>query len=385
MNKSNHRLSIKPRVFVAISGGVDSSVAAALLKKQGYDVTGVFMKNWTDNRFNCPYKEDRESAMRVAAVLDIPFYTWNFEAEYKKEVVDYMIKGYRSGITPNPDVMCNQKIKFNLFLKRAIKEGADYIATGHYVKNQKSKIKNQNDKLKLKNDKVISIRQLAERDLKFQDTYQLFQAEDETKDQSYFLWTLNQKQLKYCLFPIGDYLKTDVRKMAKKIGLLTANRPDSQGICFIGKVKLKDFLSNYIPKRSGDILSIEGEKLGTHEGAWFYTIGQRQGLGISGGPYFVVSKDIKKNRIYVTKDKFSSELMTKKILVHKINWINQSISKNIRAMIRYGGEIVDCSIKEIKNKKIEVTFKKSQWAVAVGQSIVFYSKTGEMLGGGVVT
>src|SRR3989338_4245596 len=212
-------------IYVAMSGGVDSSVAAALLKKQGYDVVGVFMKPWSpvietrDKRQEtsfCLWRQDREDAMRAAAVLGIPLLTWDFSREYKKEVGDYMIREYKAGRTPNPDVMCNKEIKFGLFLKMALKEGADYIATGHYVKKQKAKSKKQNHNSK---SKII---------------YRLFQAKDKNKDQSYFLWTLSQEQLKYCLFPIGDYTKPEVRKLAKKFGLPNYDKKDSQGVCFIG-------------------------------------------------------------------------------------------------------------------------------------------------------
>src|SRR3989344_9098628 len=224
---------IDKKVYVAMSGGVDSSVAAALLKKRGYAVTGVFMKPWQPEGVECLWKQDREDAMRVAAVLGIPLLTWDFSKEYKKEVADYMIREYRAGRTPNPDVMCNKHIKFGLFLKKALEEGADYIATGNYVKKQKAKSKKQNHNSK---SKII---------------YRLFQAKDKNKDQSYFLWTLSQEQLKYCLFPIGDYTKPEVRKLAKKFGLPNYDKKDSQGVCFIGPLDMKDFLKRYIKPKTG--------------------------------------------------------------------------------------------------------------------------------------
>lgn len=358
---------LKRKVFVALSGGVDSSVAAFLLKKQGYNVVGVFMKNWADERFECPWKKDRQSALRVAAALDIPFYTWNFEKEYKKAVVDYMIDGYRNGITPNPDVMCNKKIKFDVFLKRALKEGADYIATGHYVRIT-------NYELGIRNSKKPF----------FIINNSLFISKDKNKDQSYFLWALTQEQLKYCLFPVGSYLKSEVRELARRHKLPTAKRPDSQGICFIGEVKLKDFLSAYLPEKQGDIVGIDGQKLGKHNGAWFYTIGQRHGLGLAGGPYFVVDKDVKKNIIYADKGHNSQNLETKKIITSSINWISALQKKQLKARIRYRGKLASCRIKLLNKDMVEVKFDKPQWALAPGQSIVFYGLRGEMYGGGII-
>lgn len=380
----------KQTVFVALSGGVDSSVAALLLKKQGYNVVGVFMKNWADESFECPWKEDRQSAIRAAAALDILFYTWNFEKEYKKAVVDYMIDGYKKGITPNPDVMCNKKIKFDVFLKRALKEGADYIATGHYVKIQsvgplrhssseasrRTKIKNQNDSLR----HIFS--EASKSKLKI--IHKLYQAKDKNKDQSYFLWPLTQEQLKYCLFPVGEYLKSEVRELARRHKLPTAKRPDSQGICFIGEVKLKDFLSVYLPEKQGDIISVDGEKLGKHNGAWFYTIGQRHGLGLAGGPYFVVDKNVKKNIIYVDKGHNSQNLETKKIVVRGLNWIITQKIKQLKARIRYRGKLASCRVKLLNKNRIEARFNKPQWAPASGQSVVFYGPAGEMYGGGII-
>ncbi|MEK7062321.1 MAG: tRNA 2-thiouridine(34) synthase MnmA, partial [Patescibacteria group bacterium] len=235
----------KKTVFVAMSGGVDSSVAALLLNKQGYNVIGVFMRCY--NLDGCS-ERDAEDARRVAEKLNIPFYVWDFEEEYKKKVVEYMVKGYKKGITPNPDVMCNREIKFGLFLEKALSMRADYVATGHYVR-----IKNYELGIRGGKKPLFIIHNL------------LFIAKDTNKDQSYFLWTLTQKQLKHCLFPIGEYLKSEVRKIAKKAGLLTAEKKDSQGICFLGKVSLDDFLKNYIPEKRGDVLlalnSVKGDTI----------------------------------------------------------------------------------------------------------------------------
>ena len=366
MRKNNRK-----KVFVGMSGGVDSSVAAFLLKKQGYDVIGIFIKCF--NLDGCA-ERDAEDARRVAEKLKIPFYVWNFEEEYKKKVVDYMVEGYKKGITPNPDVMCNREIKFGLFLEKALEMETDYVATGHYIKIKKLKIKNQND------------------NSKFKIIYKLSQANDKNKDQSYFLWTLTQKQLKHCLFPIGNYLKSEVRKIAKKADLPIAEKKDSQGICFLGKVSLSEFLKKYIPEKKGDVLNINGEKIGKHKGAHFYTIGQRHGLGIGGfkKPYYIVEKNVKKNIIVVAEGDDNLVLYKKEIELINVNFINpvnSYILKNIRikvlTRVRYRQPLVPAILK-IKNSKLKIEFDAPVKFVAPGQSAVFYSKKGEMLGGGVI-
>ena len=275
-----------------MSGGVDSSVAAYLLNKatpnnfsklfgrptpkgfRGYDVTGVYMKGWSLT--GCA-EEDARDARRVAGALGIPFYVFDFENEFKKAVVDYMISEYAIGRTPNPDVMCNREIKFGLFLKKAPELGADYIATGHYVR--KSEIRNSKSETNSKSQ-----------------NFKLLKAKDKNKDQSYFLWTLTQEQLKYCLFPIGDYIKPQIRALAKKYKLPTAEKPDSQGVCFVGEIDVAEFLKEKLGKNPGPILTLAGEKVGVHDGLSFYTIGQRKGIGSIGGgtPYYVVSKNTAK-------------------------------------------------------------------------------------------
>ncbi|HEY4474988.1 MAG TPA: tRNA 2-thiouridine(34) synthase MnmA [Candidatus Paceibacterota bacterium] len=368
-------LKNKKLVCVAMSGGVDSSVAAALLKKQGLDIVGVFMKPWSPNLStttlnvvtgsvvdNCPWKEDREDAMRAASVLGIRFETWDFSKEYKKSVTDYMVKEYRAGRTPNPDVMCNKEIKFGLFFDRAMKEGADYIATGHYVRVKQGR---------------------------------LFTAKDKNKDQSYFLWTLKQKQLEKCLFPIGDYIKPEVRKLAKKFGLSNHDKKDSQGVCFIGPLNVKDFLQTKIKTKTGNILHLDGRILGKHDGIYYYTIGQRHGLNMSigGGPYYIVSKNVKKNIIYVGSNK---NLLSKKMKLININWINstdqtgQPVDNRLRksvinrefevdVRVRYRAELK----KAVLKKSGELELKTPERAITSGQSAVFYKK-GELLGGGVI-
>ncbi len=346
-------------------------MAAALLKKQGYNVTGVFMRPWqppVDNRHSmsvihrCLWQKDREDAMKVAAKLGIPLLTWDFSKGYKREVADYMIREYRAGRTPNPDVMCNKYIKFGLFLEKALKEGADYIATGHYIKIKNVKIKRQND------------------NSKFKIIYKLFQARDKNKDQSYFLWTLTQKQLKYCLFPLGDYIKPKIRRMAKKFGLSTANKKDSQGVCFVGSLDMKEFLKNYIKPKRGRILDIDKKLVGYHDGVFYYTIGQRHGLDIKNGkgPYYVVDKDIKKNIIYVGGE---SDLRENKVKVRDISWINDELKFpiQINAKIRYRSK----SAIVVLSKNGNLTFKKSSRAITSGQSVVFY-RSDELVGGGIL-
>jgi len=363
---------LKRKVFVALSGGVDSSVAAALLKKQGYNVTGVFMKNWSDPAWPCAFKEDRQDAMRVCAQLNVPFKTFDFTKEYKNKVVDYMVKGYTAGLTPNPDVMCNKEIKFGLFLKKARAQGADFIATGHYVKNQKSKFKNQNDKSKFK---II---------------YKLYQAKDKNKDQSYFLWTLTQEQLKYCLFPIGEITsKAKVRVLAKKFGLATAQKKDSQGICFMGPIKIKEFIKPFVnsKEKSGLIITTSGKTIGQHQGLDFFTIGQRQGIGIGGtGPYYVAKKDYKTNTLIVASSKNDPALASKILLTNQVNFIAFEPKKNlaIKAAVRYRQKPMPAILSKKKNNIFQVQFKNPIRAATPGQSVVFY-KNQELLGGGIIT
>jgi tRNA-specific 2-thiouridylase len=293
----------KQKVFVGMSGGVDSSVAAYLLKKQGYNVVGVFIRGY--NVDGCQDR-DAEDARKVAGQLKIPFYVWNFEKEYKAKVVDYMIDGYRRGLTPNPDVMCNKEIKFGLFFKRAMKLGADYVATGHYVKRKGNS---------------------------------LYAAKDKNKDQSYFLWELTPAQIEKCLFPIGDYLKPDLRKIAKKAKISTAEKKDSQGICFLGQVSIKDFLKKYIPEKVGAVLNSKGKKIGEHVGAHFYTIGQRGGMGNfehqkgqkNHKPFYVAKKDVKKNILVVAEGSNNSELYRKEVKLTGLNIIDSRIYSLIRA------------------------------------------------------
>ena len=283
-------------VFVGMSGGVDSSVSAALLKEQGYNVVGVFIRTWHPSFIKCNEEEERLDAMRVAAHLDIPFLTFDLSNEYKKDVADYMIKEYKAGRTPNPDVMCNKEIKFGAFLKKAISMGASYVATGHYAQNKKFSGK-----------EFLSLRPRRHkagdpRLLKFFPENFLLKGKDPLKDQSYFLWALDKKLFPKIIFPIGNYKKSKVRKIAKRFKLPVAEKKDSQGICFLGSVDIKDFLGHYIKQKKGKVLNELGEEIGYHNGAVFFTLGERHGFVISkkspnDRPYYVISKDIKKNTI----------------------------------------------------------------------------------------
>ena len=353
----------KLKVFVGMSGGVDSSVSAALLKKQGYDVTGVFIKVWQPKFFECTWKQDRLDAMRVCARLDIPFFTLNLEKEYKKEVVDYMIREYKVGKTPNPDVMCNKYVKFGGFFDWAMKQGADFVATGHYARIRKVKNKTQ-----------------------------ILAGTDKNKDQSYFLWTLTQKQLSKTLFPVGDIEKPEVRKLAENFGLSTAIKKDSQGLCFIGKIDIKDFLKNYIKERKGKVLDENRKIIGEHDGAFYLTVGQRHGFKITEKtpndlPYYIINKNIKNNTITVSQDsKKIIENNSKIIVLNNINWISgqaPDLSKKYSARIRYRQPLEECKIIEKSAGKFELHFTKSQKAITSGQSAVIYDKE-VCLGGGII-
>jgi tRNA-uridine 2-sulfurtransferase len=340
----------KEKVFVALSGGVDSSVAAFLLQKEGYDVHGAYMRCVN---LDGTSTSDERDARTVAAHLGIPFYTFDFEEEYQKRVVCPMIEGYRNGTTPNPDINCNKEIKFGLFLEKALELGADYIATGHYVRKKGNA---------------------------------LYQAKDTEKDQTYFLWTLTKEQIKHCLFPIGNYKKSEVRTIAQEANLPNASKKDSQGICFLGKFSLRNFLKENIPPKEGNILDTEGNEIGTHDGAWFYTIGQRHigniTLSKKGGsikPHYVVAKDIEKNTITLTEGRSDPALYKKELTLANINLIHPLKNNKIKARIRYRGTLAPATLSENT-----LTFKEPQRAIAPGQSAVFYSKRGELLGGGVI-
>lgn len=366
----------KQVVFVGMSGGVDSSVAAALLQERGFDVHGVHIKMWSDPTIPCQFKEDRRDALRVADKLNIPFETWDLTDEYRTFVVDYMIREYAAGRTPNPDVMCNRKIKFGIFLQKATERGANFIATGHYVRlGKESGIWNAesgkiNSKFKIPNSK-----------------FELLEAKDKNKDQSYFLWTLTQEQLQYCLFPIGEYTKPQVRELAKKFGLSTAEKPDSQGICFIGEIDLNNYLKQYIPVARGRMLTTAGNDIGEHDGLAFYTIGQRAGLKVGGGiPYYVAKKDFATNTLVVGKGPFDEQLFSSVLIACDAHWISgqePEFPLKCKARIRYRQPMQDAIVKKGADNKISVIFDEPQRAITPGQSVVWYHDD-EMLGGACI-
>lgn len=350
----------KPKVFVGMSGGVDSSVSAALLKKAGYEVTGVFIRVWEPEGRPCTWRAERREAMRVAAHLDIPLITLDLAEEYKRGVVDYLVAEYEQGRTPNPDVMCNKRVKFGAFYDWAIAHGADLVATGHYAQ--------------LKDNKFL-------------------RAKDAGKDQTYFLWNLRAEQLSRLLFPIGGYVKDEVRQLAQKFKLSNAEKPDSQGLCFIGKVDFKDFLRGFIPTKPGEVLDEEGKVIGQHDGANFYTIGERHGFRVQSStshnsPLYVVARDIAANTLTVAPRKVESRLSQREVKLEQVNWIagrapNSSLlSSPLLARIRHRGELVPCGIKFVAGQTV-VVFTKPPEAIAAGQSLVLY-RGQECLGGGVI-
>ncbi len=375
----------KKVVFVGLSGGVDSAVSAALLKKQGYEVVGVFIKTWHPDFLVCNEEEERLDAMRVAAFLDIPFLTFDFEDVYKKEVADYMIAEYKAGRTPNPDVMCNKEVKFGAFLKKALAMGADFVATGHYARAHVDSFD-----FELPEGPTPVLRGRAQGRKIGRVRVGLSKGNDILKDQSYFLWTLRQEQLKHILFPVGHLNKTEVRKLAKKFNLPIADKKDSQGICFLGAVDLKEFLKHYIKEKKGNVVNDKGEVIGHHDGVVFHTLGERHGFTVTkkspnDSRHYVVAKDILKNILVVSQDKsISRSNMGANIGIKNLNWISEQPeqSKIYTAQIRYHGEFLSCTIKCVKLNFAQVTFEKPV-IVAGGQSVVIYDKD-VCLGGGVV-
>ncbi len=343
-----------------MSGGVDSSVTAALLQQQGYTVTGVYMKNWSKDLpgMKCPWQADYQDAKRVAVQLGIDFKLYDFETQYRKQVVDYMLEGYRAGITPNPDIMCNQEVKFKLFLETALADGADMIATGHYARIADGK---------------------------------LLTGVDRNKDQSYFLYRVTTDALRKTLMPIGEYEKPAVRELARKFGLSTAEKKDSQGICFVGKVGIKEFLLHELgPQPHGAIIDEQGTTIGEHDGALFYTLGQRHGLVVGGGlPYYVVGKNMTANEVYVTRRLDDDRLWLGEITLTAAHWINGEpvTSEGLRVRTRYRAPLVDV----LHLNKLPAA-AANDWlleladpvrAVTPGQSAVFYDGD-HCLGGAVV-
>lgn len=343
-------------VYVGLSGGVDSSVSALLLKDAGYRVVGAYMKNWSQDLpgFNCPWFDDYQDAKRVAVQLGIPFELLDFEKDYKKLVVDYMIDEYKAGRTPNPDVMCNQEIKFKLFLDASVAHGADMIATGHYAKTEDGR---------------------------------LFMAKDAKKDQTYFLYRAEKSALQKTLFPLGDYIKSDVKALASEKHLITANKKESMGICFVGKVGIKEFLSQYVETSPGPIVDAHGMTVGEHDGAIFYTIGQRHGLNAGGGlPYYVSGKDMSKNTVFVTTKLDDKKLWTDKITITDAHWIDKLPERedDLVVRLRHRGPLLKVkNITHLDGNASEIQLAESQRAVAPGQSAVIYVRD-ECLGGGFI-
>ena len=348
-------------IAVGMSGGVDSSVSAYLLKKAGFEVFGLFMKNWeeSDQNGRCMASKDQEDAAKVCETLNIPFYTVNFTEEYYEAVFQDLLSGLKKGLTPNPDILCNKEIKFNLFLKKALSLGADFLATGHYCQSLKSEA-----------------------------GFELLKGKDSNKDQSYFVYTMSQNELSKVIFPVGHLLKPEVRELAKQAGLSTFSKKDSTGICFIGKRDFKDFISQYIPTKKGNIITVDGKVLGEHFGALYYTLGQRKGLGIGGegDAWFVADKDIKNNLIIVAQGHDHPRLYSSKVVASSISWTTcgpKSLPFSCFAKVRYRQEDQPCEIMHIEQDLIEVVFKKPQRAITPGQSIVFYQED-KCLGGAII-
>lgn len=393
------------RVVIGLSGGVDSSVAAYLLKKQGYEVIGLFMKNWHDDSVTisneCPWLEDSNDAMLVAEKLQIPFQTVDLSEQYQKRIVNYMFNEYEKGRTPNPDILCNREIKFDVFLNIALNLGADFVATGHYCRKDKEKI----------NNKTI---------------YKLLSGKDNNKDQSYFLCQLSQKQLSKTLFPIGELTKPEVRKIALEQDLVTAEKKDSQGLCFIGKVRLPDFLKQKLKPKQGVIVQIpnnssiykeqqnkfqskeeelafsskkysytitDGKIVGKHQGAHYFTKGQRKGLAVGGTkePLFVIETDVKKNIIYVGEGKSHKGLYRKTLFVtnEELHWVRTDLAitngktKEVKARIRYRQPLEKATLHKVE-KGMYVEFKNHQSAIQEGQFVAWYINE-ELIGSGVIS
>lgn len=352
------------RVVVGMSGGVDSSVTALLLKQQGYDVLGIFMKNWNDTSEcgPCTTESDAEDVRRVCEQIGIPYYTVNFEKEYFDKVFTYFLDEYRRGRTPNPDVMCNREIKFGEFLQTALDLGANYLATGHYA-----------------------------RVLHEDGKHTLLRGVDDNKDQTYFLSALSQGQLAKTMFPIGHLPKLEVRRIAEKVGLATAKKKDSTGVCFIGERNFKQFISQYLPAQPGQMIDIRtGDLKGRHDGLMYYTLGQRQGLGIGGSgtgePWFVVEKDLTNNVLYVVQGDDHPSLYSTGLVASQVNWITGEMpNEPIRctAKFRYRQPDQEVMLQKNMDGTVEVTFDVNQRAVTPGQAVVFY-KGDICLGGGTI-
>lgn len=356
-----HSKELIVKIAVLVSGGVDSSVALKLLKDQGHDITAFYLKIWLEDELSflgtCPWQEDLSYVTQVCEQLKVPLEVVSLQKEYWDQVVSYTVAQVKVGRTPNPDVLCNSKVKFGVFYSALQGRGFDKIASGHYAQ-------------------VKEVNNLVE----------LHTSADLIKDQTYFLAHLNQAQISRALFPIGHLTKPQLRQLAFEFNLANKNRKDSQGICFLGKIKFKDFIQQYLGTKIGDIVEFEtGKKLAEHEGFWFYTIGQRQGIGLSGGPWYVVSKDVNHNIVYISNNYHNLEKPRNKFKVGEFNWISgiKPELNELQVKIRHGQEKYNCSIAELDNEFI-VTIDKNDQGIAQGQFAVFY-KNSVCLGAGVIT
>lgn len=365
-NNSTMSDNSQKKVIVGMSGGVDSSVSAYLLQQQGYQVAGLFMKNWEedDDTEYCSAAADLADAQAVCDKLGIELHTINFAAEYWDNVFEHFLTEYKAGRTPNPDILCNKEIKFKAFLEFAAEDlGADYIATGHYVRRRDINGKSQ-----------------------------LLRGLDSNKDQSYFLYTLSHEQVAKSLFPVGELEKPEVRRIAEEIGLITAKKKDSTGICFIGERKFRDFLGRYLPAQPGPIVTVDGETIGQHEGLMYHTLGQRKGLGIGGTkegseePWYVVDKDVENNILIVAQGHEHPRLMSVGLIAQQLHWVDRkTMTEPLRCVVktRYRQADIPCTITPLSDDRIEVTFDYPVAAVTPGQSAVFYIDE-VCLGGGII-
>lgn len=352
--RSKKRPGIGKKAFVGVSGGVDSSVSAAILKDQGYEVVGVFIRTWQPDWIKCTWRDERRDAMRVCAHLNIPFVELDLEREYKEGVADYMIREYRAGRTPNPDVMCNREVKFGGFLSWALAQGADYVATGHYAQNDGT----------------------------------LRKGIDGSKDQSYFLWTLTDDQLAHIIFPVGGMRKSEVRKIAKKYQLPTAEKKDSQGVCFIGEIDMKDFLSHYLPQEQGEVVNEAGQVIGIHPGVLLFTLGERHGFTITkktpnDRPYYVIRKDVGTNRLVVSQEPGHGSEVKETYRLSDCVWRTlPKEGRTYQAQVRYHGSFMPTRLTH-DHGAWSATFAVLDYTIAPGQSIVIYD--GDVcIGGGIV-